>query len=74
MTTVTSEKAAETLQRLWHTAHGRAEPAPHYRRLHQLGPVLALPDGTWIIVGYAVAERADLLSRRTVRRLMVRLI
>ncbi len=57
MTTVTSEKAAETLQQLWHTAHGRAEPAPHYRRLHQLGPVLALPDGTWIIVGYAAAER-----------------
>jgi cytochrome P450 len=37
---------------------GRADPFPIYQRLHDHGPVIRLPGGFVLIVGYAAAEAA----------------
>lgn len=56
---------ASTLWRIvQQTPAGRADRAPYFARLHDLGPLLPLDDGSWLAVGYDTARQ--LLGRRDV--------
>jgi cytochrome P450 len=53
MTTAAADELISTLL----SPEGRADPYPSYRRLHAIGPVLAIGGGA-LVLGYAAADQA----------------